>query len=214
MTAYFSANRGSASGGLASSDAQYGQTHDGFDPNEDPQEALRRLHEQYSNRLLGYAVSLLRVREDAEDVVQLVYLNAYNAIVDGRVPRQELPWLFRITRNACLNKIRSQQRRPTDPLDGVDVASNETVERQLDQRLHVSALRSALERLPDQQRTAIVMRELQGASYVEIAEAMRTTTGAVESLIFRARRQLTNTIRAAGASRGFATDAAGWAAAA
>lgn len=180
---------------------------DGVDPAADPQVELRRLYERYSNRLIGYAVSLLRVREDAEDIVQLVFLNAYTAICDGRVPRQELPWLFRITRNACLNKIRSQQRRPTDTLDGIDVASTETVERQLDQRLHVTALRAAIERLPEQQRTAIVMRELQGASYLEIANAMRTTTGAVESLIFRARRQLSQTIAHAGAARGFSAGA-------
>ncbi|MBC7461396.1 MAG: sigma-70 family RNA polymerase sigma factor, partial [Thermoleophilia bacterium] len=60
-----------------------------------------------------------------------------------------------------------------------------------------AVLRAALERLPEQQRKAIVLRELQGASYAEIAAALETTQGAVESLIFRARRQLATSLRVA-----------------
>ena len=121
--------------------------------------------------------------------------NAYNALMDDRIPRQEASWLFRIVRNVCLNRIRTHVRKPAGSLDGIDVASNRGVEDQLDQHLHAVALRTALERLPEQQRKAIVLRELQGASYAEIADALETTQGAVESLIFRARRQLASSIR-------------------
>src|SRR5689334_11804086 len=123
-------------------------------------------------------------------------MNAFGSLQAGRVPRQEASWLFRIARNVCLNRIRTQQRKPASTLEGVEVAAHRGVDEAVEQRLHVVSLRNALERLPEQQRKAIVMRELQGASYAEIADALETTQGAVESLIFRARRQLANVLTA------------------
>jgi RNA polymerase sigma factor (sigma-70 family) len=175
-----------------------------------PERAIEVLHREFASRLFAYSMSMLRNREDAEDAVQTTFMNAYNSLTDGRVPRQEASWLFRIARNVCLNRIRTHTRKPAGSLDGIEVASSRGVEDQLDQHLHAVALRSALERLPEQQRKAIVLRELQGASYAEIADALETTQGAVESLIFRARRQLATSIRAAtpGADGGFARAAA------
>ena len=163
----------------------------------DPERAIEVLHREYSSRLFAYALSMLRNREDAEDAVQTTFMNAYNSLVDGRIPRQEASWLFRISRNVCLNRIRTHTRKPAGSLEGIEVAASRGVEEQLDQHLHAVALRTALERLPEQQRKAIVLRELQGASYAEIADALDTTQGAVESLIFRARRQLASSIRSA-----------------
>ncbi len=161
----------------------------------DPERAIETLHGEYASRLFAYALSMLRNREDAEDAVQTTFMNAYNSLVDCRVPRQQASWLFRIARNVCLNRIRTYTRKPAGSLEGIDVASSRGVEDQLDQHLHAVALRTALERLPEQQRKAIVLRELKGASYAEIADALDTTQGAVESLIFRARRQLASSIR-------------------
>jgi len=163
----------------------------------DPEAAITQLHAEYASRLLAYAMSMLRNREDAEDAVQTTFLNVYNSIRDGRMPRQEASWMFRITRNVCLNRIRTHQRKPAGTLEGMDVAALHGLEEQVDQHVHVAVLRSALERLPEQQRKAIVLRELQGASYAEIASALETTQGAVESLIFRARRQLAMSLRVA-----------------
>lgn len=167
-----------------------------------PELALQALHQEYSQKLFAYTLSMLRSREDAEDAVQTTFMNAYGSLASGRAPRQEASWLFRIARNVCLNRIRTQQRKPASSIEGIDVASSRSVEDVLDQRLHVVALRRALERLPEQQRKAIVMRELQGASYTEIADALETTQGAVESLIFRARRQLTVSLKSVGPDPG------------
>jgi RNA polymerase sigma-70 factor (ECF subfamily) len=176
----------------------------------DPERAIEVLHGEFASRLFAYALSMLRNREDAEDAVQTTFMNAYNSLVDGRMPRQEASWLFRIARNVCLNRIRTHTRKPAGSLDGIDVASSRGVEEQLDQHLHAVALRTALERLPEQQRKAIVLRELKGASYAEIADALETTQGAVESLIFRARRQLATSIRTvpSGMDAGLARSAA------
>ena len=162
----------------------------------DPDIALQHLHREYSQRIYNYALSMLRSREDAEDAVQTTFMNAFGSLQEGRLPRQESSWLFRIARNVCLNRIRTQQRKPASTIEGVDVAGGVSVDDAVEQRLHVRALRAALERLPDQQRKAIVMRELQGATYAEIADALDTTQGAVESLIFRARRHLAGALDA------------------
>jgi RNA polymerase sigma factor (sigma-70 family) len=163
--------------------------------------ALKALHDEYSQKLFSYSLSMLRSREDAEDAVQTTFMNAYGSLTAGRAPRQEASWLFRIARNVCLNRIRTQQRKPASTIEGIDVASSRSVEDVMEQRLHSVALRHALERLPEQQRKAIVMRELQGASYTEIATALETTQGAVESLIFRARRQLAGSLQNFSAER-------------
>lgn len=170
----------------------------------DAEVALRQLHDEYSHKLFNYTLSILRSREDAEDAVQTTFMNAFGSLQAGRVPRQEASWLFRIAKNVCLNRIRTQQRKPSQTLEGIDIASQRSVEDVLEQRLHAVALRRALECLPEQQRKAIIMREWQGASYSEIATALETTQGAVESLIFRARRQLAVAIE-----RSSATDALG-----
>lgn len=156
--------------------------------------ALQQLHQEYAHRIYRFAMSMLHSPEDAEDAVQTTFMNAFGSLQSGRVPEQHGSWLFRIARNVCLNRIRTQQRKPVSSIDGIEVAERATVEQEYEQMLHVRALRAALERLPEQQRKAIVMRELQGASYAEIADALDTTHGAVESLIFRARRQLAGTL--------------------
>jgi RNA polymerase sigma factor (sigma-70 family) len=174
--------------------------------------ALADLHRDYSRKLYSYALSILRSREDAEDAVQTTFMNAYGSLLDGRVPRQEASWLFRIAKNVCLNRIRTGQRKPAQSLDGMDVVGVSTVHDQLEQQLHMRALRIAIDKLPPQQRRAIIMREMEGASYVEIAQALDTTQSAVESLIFRARRQIQASMRAAAAGADAASGAGAMAA--
>jgi RNA polymerase sigma factor (sigma-70 family) len=161
----------------------------------DPEMALRQLHDEFAQRIYSYTFSMLRSREDAEDAVQTTFMNAYGSLQAGRMPRQRSSWMFRIAKNVCLNRIRTNQRKPSQTLEGIEIANVRSFDDALDQRLHAKALRVALERLPVQQRTAIVMRELQGASYSEIAEALDTSQGAVESLIFRARKQLAASLK-------------------
>lgn len=168
---------------------------DAIDPAAMAGELVARMHEQHAAQIEAFAFSMLRSREDAEDATQLTFLNAFNSLRSGGQPAHELSWLYCIARNVCLNRIRTRKRKQADTLDGVDVASSRGLEDALDQRLHAMALRHALDRLPSQQRTAIVMRELQGATHSEIASALDTTSGAVESLLFRARRHLARSLQ-------------------
>lgn len=158
-------------------------------------DSFEELYDEYARKIYSFSLSMLRNREDAEDAVQTTFMNAFGSLQGGCLPRQEAPWLYRIARNVCLNRIRTLQRKPASTLEGLDVPALRCADESAIEHLHVVALRSALERLPLQQRTAFVMRELQGASYREIADALSTTQGAVESLIFRARRQLAATLQ-------------------
>lgn len=161
----------------------------------DVERQWQALYEEYSRKIFHYAMSILHSREDAEDAVQTTFMNAFGSMVAGTSPRQQAPWLYRIAKNVCLNRIRTLQRKPAATLEGMEVPAIRQLDDQVVENLHMAALRRALERLPEQQRTAFVMRELQGASYNEIATALSTTQGAVESLIFRARRQLATALR-------------------
>jgi RNA polymerase sigma factor (sigma-70 family) len=153
-------------------------------------DVTRALYEQYANQVFRYCVHQLGSREEAEDAVQSTFLNAFRGIKRGVVPELEAAWLFKIAHNVCLSRRRSAWRRgriesPADfevieeltpaPLRGAD---------------ELIGLQEVLERLPETQRRAILLREWQGLSYKEIAAELELSQGAVETLIFRARRSL------------------------
>ena len=134
-----------------------------------------------------YALAVLRNPSDAEDVAQTTFLNAYRAFQRGERPRQPENWFIRIAHNVCRQRFRQTARRPNEVAFEEDVA--ETVP--LDQdAVSAQDLTLALGRLAFNQRSALVMRELEGRSYAEIAETLGLTVAAVETLLFRARRAL------------------------
>ncbi|HLK44142.1 MAG TPA: RNA polymerase sigma factor, partial [Thermoleophilia bacterium] len=135
--------------------------------------------------LVRYAESMLDSSADAEDVVQEAFLAA------GRSgPIDELrPWLFRVTRNAVISSLR--KRRENVGLDQVAEPiepRTPSVEAELGQQL--ATLRACIERLPERRRSALMMRELGGLSYGEIAAAISTSEANVKVLVFRARKDV------------------------
>ena len=162
-----------------------------------------RLYEAYRRRVLGYCLTFLRNREEAEDAVQTTFLDAFRALERGVVPRVEDAWLLAVARNVCLARRRSRGRRyeletPHDPLTLQDAWAAPEHSDGLD------GIGEALARLPDQQRRAILLREWRGFSYREIADELGLSGAAVETLIFRARRSLARELdpdRASVASR-------------
>ena len=147
-----------------------------------------RLYERHYRRVFSYCLWRLGKREDAEDATQTTFLNAHNALSRGTTPASEASWLLTIAHNVCLARWRSQKSRPqeqgAEPETLAAVAAPEH-DPDLAPRLH-----AALSKLPDVQRRAFVLREWQGCSYAEIAEALDTTETAVAALVFRARRTL------------------------
>ncbi len=157
-----------------------------------PAGVARRVEELYAAhvRLVrSVCRSLLRDREEAEDAVQQTFLSAQRALANGSSPREPAAWLAVIARNECLARVRERMREPL-PIDAESTAVGVDVHSLAVSRFEVSTLREALADLPRAQREAVLLRELRGLSYDEVARTLAVTTGAVESLIFRARRTL------------------------
>jgi RNA polymerase sigma factor (sigma-70 family) len=158
-----------------------------------PAELTRYLYEEYGERLFTFCFARLRDREEAQDAVQTTFIYVLRSLQRGVEPEFELAWLLKIAFNACRSAERSTSRltvatQEVGDIDELPASSSAGYERseQLD------ALREALAHLPERQRRAILLRELQGLSYAEIADELRLSVGAVETLLFRARRSLTS----------------------
>src|SRR5690242_1777360 len=147
------------------------------------------LYERYAGRLLAFCRSRLGSREEAEDAVQQTFLNAHRSLRSGTVPHAEAAWMFAIAANVCRERHRSAWRRSR-----VEVVSDDGLvgEQAAPEHSHdeLAGVADALAELTPNQRRAILMREWQGLSYREIAGELALTEGAVETLIFRARRSL------------------------
>lgn len=155
--------------------------------------AFETIVARYRQALMRY-VSRLLPPERAEDVVQLAFVNAYRAMHRGNAELRLRPWLYRIAHNTALNALRdgALAHAPLDDrLDGVE-RPDQAIERAQGLRELVVAVQA----LPERQRAAIVLRELEGRSYEEIAAQLGVTDGAVRQLLNRAR----NTLRAAAAA--------------
>ena len=150
-------------------------------------EAFRVIHDRYRQRLFAYMRQMLAgSRPDAEDALQDVFLRAYGALRADDRPIALRAWLYRVAHNRCIDQL----RRPAPAsADVYDVSRSplpdplEEAERREDLRRLVADVR----RLPEQQRSALLMRELEGLSYSELAEAHDVSVPAVKSLLVRAR---------------------------
>jgi RNA polymerase sigma-70 factor, ECF subfamily len=147
------------------------------------------LYERYARQLQGFCRARLSSKEEAEDAVQHTFLNAYRSLRSGTRPRAEAAWMFAIAANVCRERRRSAWRRSRIEVvsdDGLvgDCAAPERSHEEL------TGVADALAELTPNQRRAILMREWQGLSYREIATELSLTEGAVETLLFRARRAL------------------------
>src|ERR671935_523411 len=151
-----------------------------------PDRSLERLYKKHAGDVYRYALVVLRNEADAEDVTQTTFMNAYRALERGERPHTPQNWLIAIAHNVCRQRFRQSQRRPNE------VELNEELAEAYVEEDPVSAedIRRALGHLGFNQRAALVMRELEGRSYQEIAEILDVSMSAVETLIFRARRAL------------------------
>src|SRR2546421_425203 len=145
------------------------------------------LYRRYVQDVYRYALALLRNPADAEDVTQTTFMNAYRAYMRGEEPLKPQNWLIKIAHNAARTRYARASRRVKEvPLDD-HVAQLAVPE---EDKPDVREVLEALGRLPLNQRGALVMRELEGRTYAEIAETLGVSVAAVETLIFRARRSL------------------------
>ena len=148
--------------------------------------ALDDLYRRHVGDVYRYTYAVLGNHADAEDVTQTTFVNALRALERGEVPRNGSHWLLAISHNLVRQRWRQAASRPTvvELVHDVPDGHGEQDDVELDELVR------ALQRIPPSQREAIVMRELEGRSYAEIAELLGITTAALETLLFRARRSL------------------------
>jgi RNA polymerase sigma factor (sigma-70 family) len=149
--------------------------------------AFEALVQRYQPRLLAFCRHMLGSQEDAEDVLQEVFAASFNAICADERPINARPWLYRIARNRCLNHLRRPQPAGQDSMDVFERDGGTTTADTVHKREEFRHIVADVQELPETQRTALLLREIDALSYEQIAEAMDTTVPSVKSLLVRAR---------------------------
>ena len=150
--------------------------------------AFSALYERYHGPLLGYCRSILLNDEDAHDATQNALENALRSLARRKPDRPLRPWLYRIAHNEAINVVR--RRRPHAELTELDEPSVPGPEVGSEQRTRLAQLVDDLRGLPERQRGALVMRELSGLSYDDIAAALGVSSEAARRAVFDARSAL------------------------
>src|SRR5688500_9780909 len=158
--------------------------------------AFSVIHDRYRQRLFVYSRQMLGgSRQDAEDALQDVFLRAYSSLRVSDNPVSLRAWLYRVAHNRCIDHL----RKPVPPAIDLFETSRRplhdpTVE--AERREDLRRLIEDVRRLPEQQRSALLMREMDGLSYAELSEALGVSLQAVKSLLVRARIGLVEAIEA------------------
>ena len=160
---------------------------------------------RYQHKVVKLVARLLRDPAEAEDVAQEAFVKAYRALGSFRGDSAFYTWLYRIAVNTARNAMAARQRRPLE----YETELSEGKQSALESRMRHgdtpeaaalteeirSTVNRAVETLPEDLRTAIILREVEGLSYEEIAEAMDCPVGTVRSRIFRAREAIDRSLK-------------------
>src|SRR4051794_16243946 len=152
--------------------------------------AFEALVQRYQSRLLAFCRHMLGSTEDAEDVLQEVFTASYNAMIADQRPINARPWLYRIARNRCLNHLRRPTSAGQDSMDIFETDGGATTADTVHKREEFRQIVADVQDLPETQRTALLLREIDALCYDDIALAMDTTVPSVKSLLVRARVSL------------------------
>ena len=162
--------------------------------------AFEKLVLEYEKSVYAITQRMTGNAEDAADMTQETFIKAYNSLSSFRGDSKFSVWLYRIATNVCLDFLRSRSRKPTVSLsveddDGeeveLDIADeSQSPERLLERGLTRDAVRRGLNALSPEYRQILLLREIQGLSYEEIADVLTLEVGTVKSRIFRARKRL------------------------
>lgn len=160
---------------------------------------------KYKRVVYNHAYSFLRNKEDAEDAAQEIFVNTFNNLKGFRGDSSIGTWIYRITVNVCTNKLRQLARQRRQLVDGT-VTDDEGEERNIAENVKDSddkkpdniftgeqkkeVIYKRINELPEEQKQVLVLRDIDGLSYEEIADVLKTSVSAVKSKLFRARDNL------------------------
>jgi RNA polymerase sigma-70 factor (ECF subfamily) len=159
------------------------------------QEALKEIFDQYHKKVYRIAYGVVRQREEALDIVQEVFIKLYRSIRNFKGKSKFYTYLYRMAMNTAIDHARRMRKSPVLSLDEIEgFQPSEGDEKRPDsiffQKEFEERVKGALEKLPTDQRMALIFREVEGLSYQEMAEAMGCSIGTVMSRLHYARKRI------------------------
>lgn len=171
---------------------------------EGDQSAFKYLVEEYQDLVYNTALGFVQNEADAEDVAQDVFVQVYKSISNFKGDSKISTWLYRVTSTKSLDFIRNKKRKKRfGIITSIFGENNEVLHDPVDfhhpgvaydKKEQVANLLKLVQKLPDNQKTAFILHNLEDLSYQEIAQVMNISISAVESLLFRARQNLKKSI--------------------
>ena len=163
--------------------------------------AYRGIVEKYQTRVYAMVYGMVRNREDARDITQDAFVKAYHNLDSFRLESSFYTWMYRIAMNLAIDFLRKRTRQKTTSFeeevatrdgDGgiADLHTEDDLRRTLERKQLNKRIMDAVDELPADQKQAILLRELEGLSYKEIADIMEIPEGTVMSRLFYARKKL------------------------
>jgi len=157
--------------------------------------AFNQLVLKYRSRVMGVAARMIGDRAEAEDLAQDVFVKVYNSLRDFHGEALFSTWLYRITANSCLNRRKRKKREQRlkevmIDMEPVGSAGASTPHALLERRQLQAFLEKTIQALPEDQRLVLILRDIEGLSYDEIADCLSVELGTVRSRLHRARAEV------------------------
>lgn len=161
--------------------------------------AFKQIVETWQDMVFNTALGILQNEEDAEDVAQEAFIQVFESIKSFKAESKFSTWLYRVTVSKALDHLRRKKRKKRfGYMQSLFGANNETIEKpdfqhpgvMLDNKERSAVLFKAIDRLPENQKIAFTLHKLEGLSYQEIGDVMKTSVSSVESLMHRAKNNL------------------------
>jgi len=150
------------------------------------------IYQRYRKQLLNYINHSIRgAQDEAEDLLQDVFISVHASITKGSAPEHLKAWLYKTTRNRCIDYVRRSSPESED-IFAVNKPPESETTYTAEKRAEIKQLVYDIKNLPESQRSALLMREIDSMDYAGIAEALDVSVGSVKSLLVRARETLIN----------------------
>lgn len=163
--------------------------------------AYNELVKQFADKVFNTSISILQNEQDAEDITQEVFIEIFRSVSSFKGQSKLSTWIYRVTVTKCLEFLRKKKRKKrfaiVQSIFGMESVLPETDVPhfyhpgvQLENKELSAILFNSIDQLAENQKTAFILHKVEGLSYIEIAEVMKTSIPSVESLLFRAKQNL------------------------